>query len=269
MVKLNEEIIGGIVSALSRGESLEKAMMTFYNAGYEKEEIEDSAKEVYDKVGAKAMGVTGSLQDTLDDISVKAGIPKKEKPKEEKEEPAQKPRSILDDEIIIEPIVAKAAVKEEKPDNQKENVNQPQRSILDDEITLPEKSKKEQKEQPTEKDKEKKKTDSEINIVSAPSHEVTRLQYIDDEEITNKIKQAIKDLKPAKIPSKIEIVHKSDPSNPQTKQYISEYSEPKKEPGKFATYLLLTILIILLGALIGVFIFKEDLIKLFNNLGLT
>ena len=53
MVKLNDEIIGGLISALSRGESLEKAMMTFYNAGYEKEEIEDSAKDVYNKLGSQ------------------------------------------------------------------------------------------------------------------------------------------------------------------------------------------------------------------------
>ena len=55
MAKVNEEIIGGLMSALSRGEGLEKAMMTFYNAGYEKEEIEDSAKDVYNKSGMKVI----------------------------------------------------------------------------------------------------------------------------------------------------------------------------------------------------------------------
>ena len=40
----NEEILGGLKSALERGESLKKAMMTFFNAGYKREEIEDAAR---------------------------------------------------------------------------------------------------------------------------------------------------------------------------------------------------------------------------------
>ncbi len=41
---MNEEILGGLKSALERGESMNKAMMTFYNAGYKKEEIEEAAR---------------------------------------------------------------------------------------------------------------------------------------------------------------------------------------------------------------------------------
>ncbi len=40
----NTEILGGLKHALNRGESLEKAMLSFYNAGYTKEEIEEVAK---------------------------------------------------------------------------------------------------------------------------------------------------------------------------------------------------------------------------------
>jgi hypothetical protein len=40
----NEEILGGLKSAINRGESLKRAMMTFYNAGYKKEEIEEAAR---------------------------------------------------------------------------------------------------------------------------------------------------------------------------------------------------------------------------------
>ena len=42
MVK--EDIIRGLEGAMSRGESLEKAMYSFYNAGYKKEEVEDAAR---------------------------------------------------------------------------------------------------------------------------------------------------------------------------------------------------------------------------------
>jgi hypothetical protein len=42
----NEDLVGGLKSALARGESLEKAMMSFYNAGYLKEDIEWAAKSL-------------------------------------------------------------------------------------------------------------------------------------------------------------------------------------------------------------------------------
>lgn len=42
----NQEILGGLRAAFKRGESLEKIMISFYNAGYKKEEIEEAAKFV-------------------------------------------------------------------------------------------------------------------------------------------------------------------------------------------------------------------------------
>ncbi|MCL5730107.1 MAG: hypothetical protein M1165_00890 [Candidatus Pacearchaeota archaeon] len=41
---VNDDILGGLKSALSRGYSLEKAMLSFFNAGYKREEIEEAAK---------------------------------------------------------------------------------------------------------------------------------------------------------------------------------------------------------------------------------
>lgn len=41
---MNEEILGGLKSALERGESLKRAMMTLFNAGYKREDIEEAAK---------------------------------------------------------------------------------------------------------------------------------------------------------------------------------------------------------------------------------
>lgn len=40
----NQEILGGLKSALARGQNLKQAMMSFYQAGYKKEEIEDAAR---------------------------------------------------------------------------------------------------------------------------------------------------------------------------------------------------------------------------------
>lgn len=41
---VNEDILGGIEEALLKGESLESAMISFYNSGYSKEDIEWAAK---------------------------------------------------------------------------------------------------------------------------------------------------------------------------------------------------------------------------------
>ena len=41
---MNEDIIGGLKSALTRGYSLEEAMFSFFNAGYKKEDIEEAAR---------------------------------------------------------------------------------------------------------------------------------------------------------------------------------------------------------------------------------
>ena len=44
MKMVNEDLLGGLKSALSRGQSLKQAMASFYNAGYKKEDIELAAK---------------------------------------------------------------------------------------------------------------------------------------------------------------------------------------------------------------------------------
>jgi len=43
---VNEEILGGLKSALERGQPLQKAMMALYNSGYKKEEIEEAARSL-------------------------------------------------------------------------------------------------------------------------------------------------------------------------------------------------------------------------------
>jgi len=40
----NQEILGGLKAAIERGQNLKQAMMSFYQAGYKKEEIEDAAR---------------------------------------------------------------------------------------------------------------------------------------------------------------------------------------------------------------------------------
>jgi cobalamin biosynthesis Mg chelatase CobN len=42
----NEDILGGLKTAILRGFSLKDAMISFYNAGYKKEEIEEAARNL-------------------------------------------------------------------------------------------------------------------------------------------------------------------------------------------------------------------------------
>lgn len=44
---VREDILGGLKLALTKGQSLESAMQSFYNAGYKKEEIEEAARAIY------------------------------------------------------------------------------------------------------------------------------------------------------------------------------------------------------------------------------
>ena len=45
-LKIKEDILGGLKLAVSKGESLKKAMISFYNANYKKENIEAAARSL-------------------------------------------------------------------------------------------------------------------------------------------------------------------------------------------------------------------------------
>ena len=44
----NQEIVEGLRLALSRGSTLQQAMISFHNAGYKKDEIEEAARALYE-----------------------------------------------------------------------------------------------------------------------------------------------------------------------------------------------------------------------------
>jgi hypothetical protein len=45
---INEEIVGGLKNAIEHGNSLKSAMMSFFNAGYDRKEIEEAAATLLD-----------------------------------------------------------------------------------------------------------------------------------------------------------------------------------------------------------------------------
>jgi putative cell wall-binding protein len=67
----NQEILGGIQAAVAKGESLKDAMMTFYQAGYEKEEIEDAARSYMNQMSASQIPTTANARTiTTNNMSV-------------------------------------------------------------------------------------------------------------------------------------------------------------------------------------------------------
>lgn len=59
---MREDILGALQSALIRGETLKKAMMTLYNAGYKKEEIEESAAALQQMIQQKPVAQAKPIQ---------------------------------------------------------------------------------------------------------------------------------------------------------------------------------------------------------------
>jgi hypothetical protein len=43
---VNDDLVGGLRSALERGESLKQAMLSLFNSGYNREEIEEAARDL-------------------------------------------------------------------------------------------------------------------------------------------------------------------------------------------------------------------------------
>src|SRR3989344_692891 len=59
---VNMEIVEGLKEAMARGESLKQAMFSFYNAGYGKQEIEDSARYLLQILQAERQRILAQRQ---------------------------------------------------------------------------------------------------------------------------------------------------------------------------------------------------------------
>ena len=162
---VNEEILGALNSALARGESLKKAMMTLYNAGYKKEEISEAARSV------------------------------------QKFTPSTKPQTPTTED-----------------------------------------SKKS-------KNKKSKKSKTSGTQSLAPTKELTPK--------TDQASQPIEQQVPGQTPKQ---------QGSQVPQRVSGYGKPPKPAGKIIIIILGFLLLVLVGILATIFLFKEELINFFNNL---
>lgn len=81
---VNQEIVGGIEIAVNRGYSIDDAMISFYNAGYDRNDIEEAARYVKSK---KEEPIEGKEEES--EVKNKKPI-KKKKEKIKKEKPKVK-----------------------------------------------------------------------------------------------------------------------------------------------------------------------------------
>jgi hypothetical protein len=169
---VNEEVLGGLISGLERGESLKKAMITLFNAGYKKEEIEEAAAM------ANQLGIK---QKTI-------------------------PLKVIPEKINLE----------EKEETKTDGINA-----------------------------------SQINPQTfGPAM---------------KTPEAIKAQQPSFEPRLTPTSTKRQPATPQkTIQKVSNYSD-KGSKEKMMIFLLIALLVFLVGVLIAIFIFREELINFFST----
>jgi archaellum component FlaD/FlaE len=101
----NQEILGGIRAAIARGSNLKDAMMSFYQAGYDKTEIEQAAK------------VYVELQKSPEEIIKKEDSKEKPKSKEKEDKKEEKKK-----EVVAKPLEKKEEKKkEEKEEKEKDS----------------------------------------------------------------------------------------------------------------------------------------------------
>ena len=174
---VNEEILGGLKLAVSKGESLKQAMMSFYNAGYKKEEIEGAA------------------------------------------------RALQGQKIENEPIqpVQQAKLKKQKP----------------------------------------------VQKVPQSAKTIQRVSNYGQEPHSKKIREGLRGA--IKQLEKIDVTLKTKPKVIKQKlikppRRISTYEKKPKSKGKLITFLLIFFLLFLLGALVAIFFFKQEILEFLNNL---
>lgn len=184
-----EDIVRGLEGAMSKGETLERAMYSFYNAGYRREDVEEAAR---------ALSIHLSQQESLIPSSPVSVVVK------------PKPIKSAEIQVQIPPIVKPSEISKPK----KESVKP-----------------------------EPKKTDFVFGAVETPKPTLQPLKEVQK-------------MKPKIIEKKPEVI-----------QEVSAYEQKQKlNPRTILIILLSIVLVILLISLTGIFVFREALLNLFNNM---
>lgn len=278
---INETIFNGLIEALARGDSLQNAMFSFYNAGYGKQEIEEAARELYKQTGGQAEKMINPKK-PLQEEKPKIKSEEEKKISESVEKP-RVPEEYFRPEVQIP--TTPAVKPEPKPEVKKEVKKEA--PIIPKSIPKPvEQPKPEVKKEikpepkPVEQPKPEVKVQPKPEIKKdnrPPQTQIQPVQIISQgyrepdesvEELNNRIESAISTLRNVRLPSKIEIINlEAGKKSPSVLQRVSDYNwdAPKKQAGEWVVVVLIILFILLLGALVSVFLFKEQLIDFFNS----
>ncbi len=191
---VNEAILGALKSALARGESLKKAMMTVYNAGYKREEISEAARSINEE------GPSPQAQP----IQQAAAIP---------QQPATAQTLAPAKKLSRKEKKSKKAKESAKSTQKPQTIQQPQAL---------------QQVQPSTK-----------QLQGTP-------QQVQQPQTPQQVQQP--------IPGQGVV------------QKVSGYGQPPTTKSKTMIILLGFILLFLIGILVTIFLFKEELLNFFNNL---
>lgn len=289
-----ESILGGLESALARGQPLQKAMASFRNAGYKEKNIKEAARKfqvlhrrTFDELGVdpnkpqkRIVGAVSQYgtQETGDKEKEKTDI---QKPKElvpaqirEKliEQYEREKREMESKKSPFQRGGEKGLSEESEEESGSEKGKKSEDIDLREEEALLEKTageapasleekdeRKREKKLRLRKDKDKERPPKN-QVVSGYGEEA----LLASENFKAAIEEAVKSLSkltPAQAPQQRERKQK-----PQVITKVSNYGmKPPTPVNKAVTFLLIFLLILLLGVLAAVFFFREELIDLFNT----
>ena len=116
---MKDEILGGLKSAMSRGDSLQQAMQSFYNAGYDKKDIEEAARALHSQLHQEQIKKTQETQEPLKQVG-----------KSQESMGAQQPISSKTQKQVMQPQKTIQKVSDYDSVNQKEKNPRKKRIIL-------------------------------------------------------------------------------------------------------------------------------------------
>jgi len=229
MVK--EEIMNGIEISVTKGSSLKQAMMSFYKAGYPKEDIEKAAKEFQKRQQSKKVSQQNNPNTLISAGQMQhkqngGNNPKKEKEKKDK------------------------SSKEEQQKKEKEIQKQQSGKIQNQQVQSKNEQDSETEETPTYSLQRNSKTTKKL------------FPYKKNKSLSQQeLSQQKKSLSNVQNQSKNQLTPR-----PKKRQGVSDYENKKPNSGNYIMLLYIIISILLfIGIISALFIFKEDIISFFER----
>ena len=262
-----ESILGGLESALARGQPLNKAMTSFRNAGYKRENIEEASRkfQVLHRRKFHELGVDPNKPKRIVGAVSQYGTYEKEKPK--KPVPKRLVPAKTRDQLIEQYEREKLEIEYKKPSphrkivrkvkEEKKQDSEEKESGESDGRPVKRRSFREPRRKPEKLEKPPKKK----QVVSGYGDDALKAS----ENFRDAVEEAVKSLSKLSLPQQAS----TKKQKPRVVNKISNYGmKPPTPVNKAVTFLLIFLLILLLGVLAAVFFFKEELIDLFNTFSL-